>query len=94
MPTPCFYIDLLPLVILSKMRHHIRRHSALRKGDMQTFGRQEVDSKGLKFPLLHQHVLHVPKLVLTHCVGVQPKRPYATDVAVSQELRRYQDTID
>jgi len=39
-----FYID-LKLVILAKMKHHIRRYSAALKGDVQTLGRQELDSK-------------------------------------------------
>jgi len=33
-----FYI-VLTLVILAKMKHHIRRHSAVLKGDVQTLGR-------------------------------------------------------
>ena len=80
-----FYTD-LPLVIHAKMTHHFRGHSAVHKGDVQTFGRQELDSNVLKSALLHRHVLHVPKLVLAHCVGVEPKRPYATEGAVAQEL--------
>jgi len=88
-----FYID-LPLVILAKMKHNFRRHSAVRKGDMQTFGRQVLDSNVLKNVLLHRHVLYVPKLVLTHGVGVEPKRLYATDGTVAQELRRYQVTVE
>jgi len=88
-----FYI-VLPLVIHAKMMHHIRRHSAVLKGDMQTFGRQEIHSNVLKSALLHWHVLHVLKLVLTHGFRVQPKRPYAMDGAVTQELRRYQVTVE
>jgi len=57
-----FYIDLLPLV----MKHHFRGHSAVRKVDVQTFGRQELHSNILKSALLHRHVLHVPKLALAH----------------------------
>ena len=64
-----FYID-LPLVILAKMKHHFRRHSAVLKGDVQTFGRQELHSNVLKSALLHWHVLHVLKLVLTHGVRI------------------------
>ena len=77
-----FYTD-LPLVNLVKMKHHSCGHSAVLKGDVQTFGRKELDSNVLKSALLHRHVLHVPKLVLTRCVGVEPKRPYATDGAVA-----------
>jgi len=60
-----FYID-LQLVILAKMKHHFRRHSAVLKGDVETFGRQELHSNVLKSALLYWHVLHVLKLVLTH----------------------------
>ena len=86
-----FYIE-LPLVILAKIKHYFRGHSAVRKGDVQNFGRQELDSNVLKSALLHRYVLHVPKLVLAHGVGVEPKRPYAS--AVAQELRRYQVTVE
>jgi len=88
-----FYID-LPLVILAKMMYHFRRHGAVLKGDVQTFGRQELHSNVLKSALLHWHVLLVLTLVLTHGVGVQPKRPYATYGAIAQELRRYQVTVE
>jgi len=88
-----FYID-LPLVILAKMKHHSCGHSAVRKGDVQTLGRQEPDSNVLKCALLHRHVLHVPKLVLAYGVRVESKRPYATDGAVAQELWRYQVTVE
>jgi len=64
-----FYID-LPLVILAKMKHNFRRHSAVLKGDVQNFFRQELHSNVLKSALLHWHVLHVLKLVLTHSVRV------------------------
>jgi len=64
------------------------------KGDVQTSYRQELDSNVLKSALLHRQVLHVPKLVLAHCVKVEPKRPYATYGAVAQELRRYHDTVE
>jgi len=64
-----FYID-LPLVILAKMKHHFRSHSAVLKGDVQTFVRQELHSNVLKSLLLHRHVLDVLKLVLTHGVRV------------------------
>ena len=60
---------------------------------MQTVGREEFDSNVLESALLHRHVLHVPKLVLTHGVGVEPKRPYITDSAVAQELRSNQVTV-
>ena len=76
------YIE-LPLVILAKMKHHFRRHSAVPKGDVQTFGRQELDSNVLKSALLDRHVLHVLKLVLTHAFVVGPKRRYASDGAVA-----------
>jgi len=87
-----FYID-LTLVILAKMKHQFRGYSAVRKEDVQTLGRQELDSNVLKSALLHWYVLHVPKLVLTHCHDVEPKRPYATDGAVAQKLRRYHVTV-
>jgi len=61
-----FYID-LQLVILAKMNHYFRGQR-----DVQTLGRQEINSYVLKSSLLHRHVLHVPKLVLTHCVGLEP----------------------
>jgi len=88
-----FYID-LPMVILAKMKHHTCGHSSVRKGDVQTLGRQEFNSNVLKFSLLHRNVLRVPKRVLVHGVGVEPKRPYATDGAVAQDLRRYQVTVE
>jgi len=61
---------------------------------MQTYGRDELDSYVLESALLYRHVLYVPKLVLTHSVGVEPKRPYTTDCAVVQELRSYQVTVE
>jgi len=64
-----FYID-LPLLILAKMKHHFRRHSAVPKGDVQTFSHQELPSNILKSALLNWHVLHVLKLVLTYGVRV------------------------
>jgi len=88
-----FYID-LPLVILAKMKHHFRRHSAVRKGVVQTLGRQELDSNVLKSALLHRHVLHVPKLVLAHGFVVEPKRAYASNGAVAQELQRYHVRVE
>jgi len=89
-----FYID-LPLIILANMNHPFRRHSAVLKWDVQTLVRQELDWNGLKSALLHRlHVLHVPKLVLAHGVGVEPKRPCAADVAIAQELRRYHVTVE
>ena len=66
-----FYIA-LPLVNLAKMKHYSCGHSAVRKGDVQTIGRQELDSNVLKSTLLHRHILRVQKLVLEHCVGVEP----------------------
>jgi len=87
-----FYID-LPLVILAKMKHNFRRHSAVLKGDVQNFFRQELHSNVLKSALLNRYVLHVPKLLLAHGVGVESKRPYASDGAVVQELRRYHVTV-
>ena len=74
----------LPLVILAEMKHYFRGHGAVRAGDVQTFGHQEFDSNVLKSALLHRHVLHDPKLVLTHGVGLEPKRPYTTDGAVAR----------
>jgi len=87
-----FYIDFLPMVNFAKMKHHFRGHLAVRKGDVLTLVRQELDSNVLKSALLHWHVSHVPKLVLTYCVGVDPKRPDATECALAQELRRYHVT--
>jgi len=88
-----FHTD-LPLVILTKMRHHSCGHSAVLKGDVQTLVRQELHLNVLKSALLHRHVLHVLKFVLAHSFRVQPKRPYATDGAVAQELWRYQVTVE
>jgi len=51
-----FYID-LPLVILEKMKHHLRGHCAVLKGDLQTLGFQEFDSNVLIPALLHRHLL-------------------------------------
>jgi len=76
------------------MKHHFRRHSAVLEGEVQNFGRQELDLNVLKSALLHSHVLHGPKLVLAHVVGVEPKRSYASDSAVTQELRRNHVTVD
>ena len=61
------YIYFLPLVIHAEMKHHLRGHRAVLKGDVQTFYRQELDSYVLKSAPLDLHILHVPKLVLTHC---------------------------
>jgi len=88
-----FYIE-LPLVILAKIKHYFRGHSAVRKGDVRTFGHQELDSNILKSALLHRHVLHVPKLVLAHCVEVELKGSYVTDFAVAEELCRYHVTVE
>ena len=87
-----FYIDLLPLVILPKLKHHFRRYGSVRKGDVQKLSRQELNSNVLKSALLH--VFHFPKLVLTHCFGIEPKRPYATEGAVAQDMRRYHVTVE
>jgi len=76
------------------MKHYFRGHGAVREGDVQTFGRQEFDPNIVESALLHRHVLHVPKLVLTHGVGVEPKRPYTSDGAVAQELRCSQVTVE
>ena len=84
----------LPLVIVAKMKHHLRRHSAVLKGDVQTLGRQELHSNVLEPALLHRHVLHVPKLVLANGVGVEQKRPYESDGAVAQELRNNHVTVE
>ena len=77
-----FYID-LPLVNLAKIKHHFRRHSAVLKGDVQTLGRQQLDSNVLKSSLIHRNVLHVLNLVLAHGFVVEPKSPYASDGAVA-----------
>ena len=73
----------LPLVILAEMKNYFRGHGADREGDVQTFGREEFEPNVLESALLHRHVLPVPKLVLTHGVGVEPKRPYTADGAVA-----------
>jgi len=65
------------------MKHYTRGHGAVRKGDVQTFGREDFNSNVLESALLHRHGLHVPKLVLAHGVGVEPKRPYTADAAVA-----------
>jgi len=61
------------------MKHYSRGHDAVREGDVQTFGCEEFDSNVLESALLHRHVLHVPKIVLAHGVGVEPKRPYTAE---------------
>jgi len=76
------------------MKHNFRGHSAVLKGEVKTFVREELDSNVLKSALLHRHVLHVPKLVLAHGVGVEPKRPNATDGAVVQKLCRYHVIVE
>jgi len=76
------------------MEHHFRGHHAVRKGDVQTLARQERDLNVLKSALLHRFVLQVPKLVVTHGVGLESKSPYATDGAVDQVLRRYHVAVD
>jgi len=76
------------------MKHYLRGHGAVREGDVQTFGREEFDSNVLESALLHRHVLHVPKLLLAHGVGVEPKRPYTADGAVAQELYSNQVTVE
>ena len=83
MPTPFLYRS-LPLVLLAKMKHYFRRHSAVLEGGVQIFGRQKLDSNVVKSALLHRLVLHVPKLVLSHGFGLEPKRPYSSDGAVAQ----------
>ena len=65
------------------MKNYFRGHGAVREGDVQTLGREEFDPNVLESALLQRHVLHVPKLVLTNGVGVEPKRPYTTDGAVA-----------
>jgi len=87
-----FYID-LPLVNLVKMKHHVRRHSAVLKRVVQSLG-QELDSNVLKSALLHRLVLHVPKFSLPHGVGEDSKRPYASGDTVIRELRRYHVTVE
>ena len=74
----------LPLVILEEMYHYFRVRGAVRERDVQTFGRVEFDSNILEPALLHRHVLHVPKLVLAHGFGLEPKSPYASDGAVAR----------
>jgi len=76
------------------MEYDFRGRGAVREGDVQTFGREEFDSNVLEPALLHRHVLHVPKLVVAHGVGVQPKRPYTAVGAVAQKLRRYQVAVE
>ena len=76
------------------MKHHPCGHSSVGKEDVQTLTRQELDSNVLKLAQLQWLVLQVPKLVLTNCVWVDPKRPYATGGHVAKELRRYHVTVD
>jgi len=76
------------------MKHYVRGHGAVLKGDVQSFGRQELDSNVLESALFHSLVLHVPKLVLAHGVGIEPKIPYTADGLVAQELRSYQVTVE
>ena len=84
----------LPLVIHAEMKHYFLGHGALRKWDVQNFGRQEFDSNVLESTQLHRHVLHVPKVLLAHGVRVEPKRPYTADCAVAQELRSNRVTVE
>jgi len=76
------------------MKHYFLGHGALRKWDVQNFGRQEFDSNVLESALLHRHALHVPKLVLAHGFGVEPKCLYTTDCAVAQEKRNNYVTVE
>jgi len=76
------------------MKHNFRGKGAVREGDVQTFGCEEFDSNVLESALLHRHVLHVPKLVLAHGVGVEPKRSYKADGAVAQEFWTNQVTVE
>jgi len=60
-----FYIKFLLLVIFSKMKQQFCRNRAVLEGDVQPFGRQELDPKDLKSALIDRHIVHVTKLVLT-----------------------------
>jgi len=75
------------------MKHHSLGLRSVSKGEVQNLGRYELVSNVLKSALLHLHVMYILKLFLTHCVKVEPKRPYATDGAVAQELRKYHVTV-
>ena len=57
-----FYTD-LAIVILAKMKHNIRRHSAVLKGDVQTFGNQEL-LENFIFSLLIRTCCHTLNLTL------------------------------
>ena len=88
-----FYID-LPQVILAKMKHHSCGHIGVLKGMCRPSVIRHSILNVLKSALLHWHVLHILKFVLAHSVRVEPKRPYATDAAVTQELQRCQVTVE
>jgi len=64
MATPRLY-KLLQLVIVPKIKHHLCRRRDVLEGNVQPLGRQELESKVPKPPLLDRHIIHVSKLVLT-----------------------------
>ena len=82
-----FYIN-LTMVILAKMKHHFRRHSAVRQSNVQTLGRQEFDSNVLKCAVPPACIARSETRACTWRWG-RAERSYATDGAVAQELRRY-----
>ena len=55
----------LPIVILTKMKHHFCGRRAILEGHVQPLRRQELDSNVLKYALLDGHIIHCSKLVLT-----------------------------
>jgi len=85
-------LEILPLVVLAKMKHHNCGNHAVLERVVQALRRQELGSDVLKFQLLDGHVLHVLKLVLTKSGREETKRPHATDGAVANKLWRYQVT--
>jgi len=65
METPRFFIQLLPIIFLTKIKHHLCGCSAVLEGGVQKLGRQELHSNVLKSPLLDGHIIHVSKLEAT-----------------------------
>ena len=88
-----FDID-LQLLILAKTKHHFRGHSAALIGDVQN-----QRSSSTRFECPYTCAVPPARIARSETVAdkwrwVEPKRPYATDGAVAQELRRYHVTLE
>ena len=70
-------------------KHHFRGHRILLKGDRQSLLRYEIISYVRKSAPFDWQVLHVPKILLTHCEKLGMKRPYRMDGAVVHALGKY-----